>query len=161
MTNKQKRLLGSALAVISLALPAIALVSSRTRKEEPSTNKSVAVIVPEGVANAASGGNAGWLPADSNDQKIEVEVITVSRNGFEPTGLVRPHGRFMLAITNRSGENDLLLQLDRIDGNRVHEMRMPKGRVRWNPLLNLPPGDYLLKEQNHSSWVCSIKLTPN
>jgi hypothetical protein len=50
--------------------------------------------------------------------------------------------------------------LDRLDGNRFHQVRMPKGRIRWNPLLDLPPGDYVLGEQNHPDWVCRIKLTP-
>jgi hypothetical protein len=99
------------------------------------------------------------LQTQGDDQPIEVEPITVQANGFEPREITRLSGRFMLAISNRSGTAELALHLDRFQGSRVHEVGLPQGRVRWNKVLDLPPGDYVLSEQNHPDWICRIKLT--
>ena|ERR1051325_2370053 len=100
-------------------------------------------------------------PAESQapNQQVEVEVITVRANGFDPREITRRQGAFMLAISNHTGATDLELHLDRVQGNRIHEVHLPKGRIRWNKVFDLPPGDYVLSEQNHPDWICRIKLT--
>jgi len=108
------------------------------------TTKSGVVVQPE---------------AQSSEEQVEVEVITVRASGFEPREITRPQGAFRLAITNHSGATELVLHLDRVQGNRLHEVRLPQGRITWTQVLNLPPGDYALSEQNHPDWICLIQLT--
>lgn len=96
---------------------------------------------------------------EMSQEEIEVEVVTVRESGFEPREITRPQGPFMLAIINKSGAAELALRLDTVQRNRVHEVRLPKGRIRWHQRLDLPPGDYVLTEQNHSDWICRLKLT--
>jgi hypothetical protein len=45
---------------------------------------------------------------------FQAELITTTPAGFEPTEITRPHGRFLLAIDNRSGleERDVETGLD-------------------------------------------------
>ena len=99
------------------------------------TGQNEAVAVPEGQAS---------------EEQIEVEVITVRASGFEPREITRRHGAFMLAISNHTGATELAFDLDRVQGNRVQEVRLPRGRIRWNKVFDLPPGDYVLSEQNGS-----------
>lgn len=95
------------------------------------------------------------------DEPVEVELITLGLHGFEPSEITRPHGRFIMAINNHTGLSELSLHLDRLKGNRIHDVRMRQGRIKWNQSLDLPPGDYLLSEENHPDWVCHIKLIAN
>lgn len=95
-----------------------------------------------------------------SEDRIEVETITVDARGFSPREITSRHGPFMLAISNHSGNSAINLRLDRVAGNRMHEVRLPKGRTKWSEVLNLPPGEYVLSEQNHPNWHCFIKLTP-
>src|SRR5947209_17514762 len=61
------------------------------------------------------------------NEPVEVEVITVRPNGFSPREITHRHGAFMLAISNHTGAADLALDLDRVQGNRVHEVHLPQG----------------------------------
>lgn len=106
-----------------------------------------------------------WLSSSTQSSPAqdgtEVELITVRPYGFEPATIGRPHGKFVLMIDNRSKLADISVRLDRVQGGRLKEVPMQKGRVNWFEHQNLPPGDYLLTEANHPAWVCRITLTPN
>ena len=92
-------------------------------------------------------------------ERIESELITIKPSGFDPLEIRRPVGRFYLRINNRSEINDLELRLDREQGPRVQDVRLPRGRLAWNKILELPPGKYVLSEVNHPEWVCTITIT--
>jgi hypothetical protein len=169
MSAKKRHIILPGLLVLS-TLAALALVSAKdwnvasaVDERSSSGTKTVTQFPAASIIEAAPSVTAHneivSARRESNDEPMEVEVITVRPNGFEPREITRPQGRFMLAINNHSGATELALQLDRVQGNRVHEVRLPKSRVRWNKVLNLPPGDYVLSEQNHPDWVCRIKLT--
>ncbi len=157
----------------------VALVSAGTRKVAPRVEEQSLIAAhrtekplltlgtlksPERQTSeelrALTVGNDAIAPAEaqSNDEQVEVEVITVGTNGFEPSEITRPDGQFILALTNHTEVDELSLHLDRVSGNRVHEVRMRKGRVRWNQVFNLPPGDYrLCQHAEHclrSNHVC-------
>ncbi len=175
MSKKQRRIFWPVLLAIS-AFATLALVSARTGGVVSAVDRTTAldtkstshlppiapgVAVPEPPRGEIKRTNlAEVAPQPPNDERVEVEVITVRASGFEPSAITRPQGRFMLAINNHTGLGELSLRLDRVRGNRLHEVRMPKGRIRWNHVFNLPPGDYLLSEENHPEWACRIKMTP-
>lgn len=90
---------------------------------------------------------------------MTVEMISVGPDGFEPTSLTRPSGRFLLAINNRSGLKELTFQLIREDGRLMQEARVDPKQPNWRSLVNLPAGAYRLTETSHADWVCTIVIT--
>ncbi len=171
MSKKRKIIVGlmwlgiSALASLTLVsastgkvVSTVADQSSITFRSKDQVSRAVAsledVTPPPGKQTEAANAQQ-----QSNDNQIEVEVITVRPSGFEPREITRRAGVFILAITNQTGATELALHLDRVQGNRVQEVRLPKGKVRWNKIFDLPSGDYVLSEQNHPDWICRIKLT--
>ena len=48
-------------------------------------------------------------PPTQGEQRLEVEVITATENGFDPTVITRPRGPFILAVHNMSGEAQLCI----------------------------------------------------
>ena len=113
----------------------------------------------------ATGTNtASNVVAVQQEEKIESELITVSRFGFMPLTIKRPAKDFVMTIVNRSSDPELNLTLNRVVGNRptdkVIDVKLKKGRGSWNAHFNLPPGDYELTEINNPQWKCTITLTP-
>jgi hypothetical protein len=99
------------------------------------------------------------MSASAQDEpRVEVEVLTLERKGFEPAAIQRPPGRFLLTITNRTEEEDLSLELRPVAGNRLHDVRLRRGRIRSLSDLNLTPGEYVLSETNHPEWTCRISI---
>jgi hypothetical protein len=95
-------------------------------------------------------------PAPSS---IQVERITLRFAGFVPTEIRRPASPFVLAINNRTKLPDVSFQLFREDGHKLHEMKGQKGQLRQMKMIDLPEGNYLLKESNHPDWVCHVMLS--
>lgn len=92
------------------------------------------------------------------DHDMTVEMISVGPEGFQPVGLTRPSGRFLLAINNRSGLKELTFQLVREDGTVMHEVRVNPKQPNWRSLVNLPAGTYRLTELSHADWLCKIVI---
>jgi len=131
----------------------VALIKKGTAQLSSNTNGSEEIVkTPIGVAEIANGQQPG--------EELEVEVLTLGAGGFDPTELRRPAGRFMLAITNRTQENELSLELSQVAGNRLHSVRMKRGRTRSLSDLNLAPGEYILSERNHPRWICRLTISP-
>lgn len=94
-----------------------------------------------------------------SSERIEAELVTIKPSGFDPLEIRRPRGVFYLRVNNRSEIHDLDLRLDREAGERLQEVRLPRGRLNWMKSLDLPPGTYRLSEVNHPDWVCTITIT--
>jgi len=112
---------------------------------------------------------ARWNGSDANssapsqgkrdDSKLEAELVTVTPTGFEPAEITRPHGRFLLAIDNRSGLDSVDFYLEREAGTRAKDSFARKGKLAWREVIDLPPGTYILRAANDESWQCRIVLT--
>ena len=96
----------------------------------------------------------------NRDHDLTVEMISVGPDGFRPTSLTRPAGRFLLGINNRSGLRELTFQLIREDGRLMQEARVNPKQPNWRSLVNLPAGTYQLTETSHADWGCRIVITP-
>lgn len=94
-----------------------------------------------------------------NQESIEAELITIRPTGFEPAEITRAGGRFVLAVDNRSGFEEVDLQLNRETGSRVREALVHRKQLDWSEFVDLPPGRYVLKEVNHPDWLCLITVT--
>ena len=98
--------------------------------------------------------------AISDEQDLEVEVVTATENGFDPSIITRPRGPFILALHNMSGERELVFRIYRAQGEQLQQVRLPPGRRANNQRLDLPPGDYVIAEANHPDWTCALTITP-
>lgn len=150
MFRKRNEVLWLSLVLATIAILGIGLVVARTKVR--------------GLT-----GNSGGRPAqhERTDQvsnpkeRIEGELITVYPHGIEPAEITRGHRQFALILDNRSGLPEVDLRLDREQGSRVREVRVPHEQRNWSEILDLAPGQYVLSEANHPSWTCRITITPN
>ena len=97
--------------------------------------------------------------AQSSQAPLEAELTTITPTGFEPAEITRPHGRFVLAIDNRSGLDEVDFYLERETGGRVNVPLSRRRKLAWREAIDLPPGTYLLRATNDESWRCRISIT--
>lgn len=102
---------------------------------------------------------AAVIQQQPGQNAFEAELVTVTPTGFEPTEITRPQGRFLLAIDNRSGLDDVDLYLERETGGRANVVLSRRGKLAWREAIDLPPGTYLLRAGNDESWRCRISIT--
>lgn len=107
---------------------------------------------------------AAWnTPVEIQEQssnRLEAEIVTVTPTGFEPGEITRPKGRFILAVDNRSGLDEVDLYFVRETGARLNSRLTRKGKLAWREIVDFPTGTYILKAANDESWSCRITLTP-
>ena len=90
---------------------------------------------------------------------VQAELITVTPTGFEPAELTRPKGRFLFAIDNRSGLDEVEFYFERETGGRVNVPLSRRGKLAWRELVDLTPGTYILRATNDESWRCRLTIT--
>lgn len=101
------------------------------------------------------------IPVGSAERpSVEVLPVYLRRPGFAPREITRPAGDYFLAVNNFSGVPDIVLRLDREQGDRLHEVKVTRDRPSWRQNIRLTPGVYLLTEADHPNWVCRITVTP-
>ena len=99
-------------------------------------------------------------PLDQRSQApVQAELITVTPIGFEPSELTRPKGRFLLAIDNQSGLDEVEFYFERETGGRVNVPLSRRGKIAWREIIDLTPGTYVLRARNDESWRCRIRIT--
>lgn len=92
---------------------------------------------------------------------MEVETVSVTPNGFEPSEIHRPATPFLLAINNHGRPAEFSFELYRVNGEKLHDIQGKKGQQHQRKILDLPPGQYVLKETSHPDWSCKIVLSAN
>lgn len=123
-------------------------------------SKPMARAAGPGVAATATKRSASFaLQNASASEHLESELVTIRPEGFDPAAITRPKGRFFLFVDNRSGLDAVTLRLDRVAGNRLHDVRVPREKLDWTEMVDLTPGEYLLTEADHLNWVCKITIT--
>lgn len=100
------------------------------------------------------------LITDSRKKGPEVELVTISPDGFDPQQITRPSGVFVLVVNNRSGLQEVQLRFDELKGKRLKDVRVRSNKLDWGDLIDLKAGTYSLTEANHPGWVCVFKITP-
>jgi hypothetical protein len=90
---------------------------------------------------------------------VQAELITVTPTGFEPSEITRRRGRFLLAIDNQSGLDDVQFYFEREAGGRVNVPLSRRGKLAWREIIDLTPGTYILRATNDESWRCRITIT--
>jgi hypothetical protein len=100
------------------------------------------------------------VPAQSGpEREIRCELLTVFSYGFEPKEITRVAGTFILSVDNRADHHGLSLRLATQGNQLVQRSSLYTGQPSAHQLLNLQPGIYLLTEDNHPEWSCTITIT--
>jgi hypothetical protein len=164
MRLRYRRLFWLGMLFIAVSSTAVALVSLRPKTGLRSANDSTDAASPSaqtfsqrstrGLFSAAS-----KPTQDSNNRRIEAELITLHPTGFEPSEITRPAGPFILAFQNRSGLAQLMLRIDKSSGPRMREVQIHWERSDWSEVLDLPVGSYTVTEVNNSDWVLRLTIT--
>ena len=131
--------LGAAHLILAIALPLLFAGVSRTHY-------------------AAARLAADWGEAAEVQVDAEEVTLTISADGFDPPEVIRPAGRFMLSVDNRSGADELTLTLRRGNGNKVLEIKVPGQKGDWSEVIDLQPGRYTLSEAGHPGWKCDFRI---
>lgn len=99
-------------------------------------------------------------PARGGRQEApQTELVTATPTGFEPAEIMRPAGRLILSVENRSGLEEIMLVLRDGGGRELLRERVPRERLDWSGTLDLGAGEYLLSEESHPQWACRLTLT--
>lgn len=85
-------------------------------------------------------------------------AVMLTRHGFEPSKIVRPIGKFALAVVPRVGFFSLSLSLNGANGAQLRSKQLPRESPQWVEVFDLAPGRYTLRETNHIDWVCEIVI---
>ena len=107
-----------------------------------------------------SADDGSWQQGQRSADQLEAEVVTITPTGFEPGEITRPEGRFILAIDNRSGLNEVQLYMERDTGARLSTSPTRKSKLAWRDVIDFPSGTYILRATNDERWHCRITLTP-
>lgn len=99
------------------------------------------------------------VQADSPNEKLEASVVTLRPSGFDPKEITRSEGRMILVALNRTGLEDISLVFDRQAGSRLRTAPVNRHKPRWGEVFNLTPGKYVLSEESHPEWTCTITVT--
>jgi|SRR6266851_7925931 len=149
MSIKQKRILWPFLIIISFAVTAFVFAGTRRAEESHARIESRAVPA------------VNPLPAQKNRVRssLEVELISIEPQGFQPRQITPAKGHFVMMVENHSGLEDLELRLDQSGGPRLRDVRHPRGQREWSDEVDLAPGHYTLTEAGHPGWACDINVT--
>lgn len=144
--SKMKLAIGLAASVLILAT-----VTAATFRSTRITTISRSVV-------ATANPRAPVVQGSSN-RTAEALPIQLKAGGFVPREISKPKGDYFFSIQNTSGQDEILLRLERTNGERVHEVNLNKQKRSWRKLVHLAPGTYLITEANHPTWVCRISIT--
>lgn len=91
--------------------------------------------------------------------RFEAERLVLRQMGFEPSEIRRPPGPFLLIVHNQSSAESISLILRRDAGELLKALAFRQRQARLRERIDLPPGQYVLTEQNHPNWQCRITIT--
>ena len=143
-------------SLIALAVGVVMVTGVAFAKHDGASG-STEVITKQITARV---GGRACAEATAPAPQIQTALITIRPTGFDPSEIGVAEGHFRIAVDNKSGLDEVTLRLTREGGDRVREVRLPPGQLKWRETLMLPPGNYLLTEANHSDWRCRITVAP-
>lgn len=92
--------------------------------------------------------------------QYETEVVTITPTGFEPGEITRAKGPFILAIENRSGLDEVEFYFERETGSRLDLRLSRKRKLAWHEVMDLSPGNYILRAVDYNDWRFTLSVTP-
>lgn len=114
---------------------------------------------PKTSGNKYSPSARATQQAATNAKLTDSVLITITPGGFDVGQITSPAVPFFLLVENRSGLDEVSLRLDRVAGPRLRQVTVAREQLDWSDLVDLSPGEYVLSEGNHPSWICHITIT--
>ena len=148
MTYRLLLILVVAVVVAGIALITTQAISASRAKHTPEVSPTSSGHAP--VSPKVSGTQTG--------ERVEVELVALLPAGFQPAEIARPNGRFLFGVNNRTGLQELSLEIVDETGRAVVARRMIKVKT-WRKVVNLLPGHYVLRQTGHPDWLCRITIT--
>src|SRR6266403_135366 len=121
--SKNHKMIGACLSVLML-LGALSVVIARIRAAAGSAEEVRRVASSDSRAIVVKTASQGL----SRSNSLEMERVTITPRGFEPNVITHAPGRFLLAVDNRSGHDDLTLHLDG-ETSRLHSQPVSRSRA--------------------------------
>src|SRR5215813_6705666 len=87
-------------------------------------------------------------------------VINLTRFGFEPAAATIRAGNCIVTVNNVSGGDSVDLIILRDNGERLIVEKTQKENRRWNKVLDLTPGDYVISVADHPGWTYALTVVP-
>ncbi len=94
-------------------------------------------------------------------QRVEAEFIHIDSGGFHPRSITRTPRIFFLIVRNYNDIRNLTISLNQQGGGNVRHIPMQDHGGDWSEALSLPPGTYVLTEDNHPAWRCTVTISPH
>jgi|GEM_PF-2033417 len=116
---------------------------------------SVLLITVSGHSSKKVTGSV-LTPQGKKDQKLEIEAVTITPEGFEPQQLERTAGPFILSVTNQSGVDALNVRIETEQHDRFREKTLPLITPYWRERIDPPKGKYIITEENHPEWTLTL-----
>jgi hypothetical protein len=154
--NRVRRLV-SILAIGILGACAALSLSARANRDEPlihtyqEATLDADTPLPPAPSRAVVAGQVKQPP-----ETLPGLCLTLTRRGFQPSKVVRPAGRFALAVVSRTGLDSLSFSMDRANGAQLRAKQLQRESPHWVDVYDLAPGRYTLRETSHPDWVCEI-----
>lgn len=118
---------------------------------------------PEPAASTRKNTRAGALAVQTDTPAVEVEVVVLTPDGFQPIQINRPVGPFILQVDNRTGieEIEVTIQGRTLNGPHrgiIDSATIGGGQIDWNNEYDLAPDKYVLGVTGHPDWVCPMTI---
>src|SRR5260370_23901238 len=107
---------------------------------------TVALVEPKPTPAALRPLTSAVGQSKAPPKRIETELITCYKDGFEPREIRRAKGPVFLLVKNQTQAEQLTLSLTRQNGAAIHELKMRPGKRRRSGISHLPPCQYRLDE---------------
>lgn len=96
----------------------------------------------------------------SASSPLKSVLFTIHSQGFEPNDITLPAGKYVLVVDNRSGAEDVQLNLRRGQSEKLKEAKLSRKEMDWYSVIELAPGQYSLSDLNRPKWSANIKVSP-
>lgn len=160
--------------LISFALLAVAVTANnhaRVKDERPTEGSAISKptlsstpVFNPGPSSNSTGAASSFTPVSSGRQNepsapLRAVHFRITALGIEPAEQTLPSGRYLVAVDNDSGFNEVDIRIDRKGGPQVARSQLPIGRRKVRLFIDLTPGRYVLTDPGDSKRVSSFTVT--
>ena len=97
--------------------------------------------------------------ADEAPANIQVVLLALRPEGFEPSELQLTPGEYLFVVKNRTGLDEINVRLARENGQPMLAGKSGLRRQDLKQRLHLTPGTYRLTETDHPDWTSTIVVS--
>jgi hypothetical protein len=160
---KRSRLIPTSIALAAAVVLAGFATLAHNKPATPIATRKTS----EPAASTLKSSRGGGLAVQSDIPAVEVEVVVLTPEGFQPSQINRRIGPFILRVDNRTGieeiEVTIFQQGGTLDGpggggGMIDSATIGGGQIDWNSEYDLAPGTYVLGVTGHPDWVCPITI---